>query len=140
QLIVHIDLRATKIAAPKGRDYSGSEMRRSREWATYRTIIPFSGKFEQGEHTKIKLRHVSIGKPIIHRIGGSYASPDRRVRRWSCVSRSLWRKPRRSDRSASRGRLKAAEATNIHAETIGADVPVPKSYTDHQVFEIASVA
>jgi hypothetical protein len=34
----------------------------------------------------------------------------------------------------------AAGATNIHDEQLGADVPVPKSYTAHQVFEIASVA
>ena len=36
--------------------------------------------------------------------------------------------------------LQAAGATNLHDEAIGADVPVPKSFTAHQAFEIASVA
>ena len=37
-------------------------------------------------------------------------------------------------------KLTTAGATNIHDEQLGADVPVPKSFTSHQVFEIASVA
>ena len=34
----------------------------------------------------------------------------------------------------------AAGASNVHDETLPADAPVPKSYTAHQAFEIASVA
>jgi hypothetical protein len=37
-------------------------------------------------------------------------------------------------------KLTAAGATNIHDDPIGADVPVPKSFTAHQAFEIPSVA
>lgn len=37
-------------------------------------------------------------------------------------------------------KLTAAGATNIRDETLAADSPVPKSYTAHQVFEVASVA
>src|SRR5690349_4307273 len=36
--------------------------------------------------------------------------------------------------------LQSAGATNIHDEQIDASAPVPKSYTAHQSFEIASVA
>jgi hypothetical protein len=36
-------------------------------------------------------------------------------------------------------KLTAAGATNIHDDAIGADVPVPKSFTAHQAFEIPSV-
>lgn len=37
-------------------------------------------------------------------------------------------------------KLTAAGAINIRDEQLGADVPVPKSFTAHQVFEIPSVA
>lgn len=37
-------------------------------------------------------------------------------------------------------KLTAAGATNMHDEQVAASVPVPKSFTAHQAFEIASVA